>query len=82
MIMDISTTSGRVRAWLDMHLVDHGAIRAVYNNLYNLGGGMYRSSQPSPAQLRKYREKLGLRTVINLRGAHGYGSYEIGRAHV
>ena len=24
MIMDISTTSGRVRAWLDMHLVDHG----------------------------------------------------------
>lgn len=77
MIMDISTTSGRVRAWLDMHLVDHGAIRAVYNNLYNLGGGMYRSSQPSPAQLRKYREKLGLRTVINLRGAHGYGSYAL-----
>lgn len=37
MIMDISTTSGRIRAWLDMQLVDHGAIRAVYNNFYEIG---------------------------------------------
>ena len=77
MIMDISTTSGRIRAWLDMHLVDHGAVRAVYSNFYDLGGGMYRSSQPSPAQLRKYRDSLGLSSVINLRGAHGYGSYAL-----
>ena len=77
MIMDISTTSGRIRAWLDMHLVDHGAVRAVYSNFYDLGGGMYRSSQPSPAQLRKYQQSLGLRSVINLRGAHGYGSYAL-----
>jgi protein tyrosine/serine phosphatase len=75
MIMDISTTSGRLRAWLDMHLVDHGAIRAIYSNFYDLGGGMYRSSQPSPAQLRKYQRKFGLRSVVNLRGDHGYGSY-------
>ena len=77
MTMDISTTSGRIRAWFDMHLVDHGAIRAIYNNFYDLGGGMYRSSQPSPAQLAKYQKKFGLRTVINLRGPHGYGPYAL-----
>ncbi len=67
MIMDISTTSGRLRAWLDMHLVDHGAIRAIYSNFYDLGGGMYRSSQPSPAQLRKYQRKFGLQVWPALR---------------
>ena len=77
MTMDISSTSGRVRAWFDMHLVDHGAIRAIYNNFYDLGGGMYRSSQPSPAQIRKYARKFGLKSIINLRGAHGYGSYAL-----
>ena len=78
-VKDISTTGGRIIAWLDMHLVDHGAIRAVYNNLYDLGGGMYRSSQPSPAQIRKYQQKFGLKTIVNLRGAHGYGSYALER---
>ena len=79
MTMDISSASGRVRAWFDMHLVDHGAIRAIYNNFYDLGGGMYRSSQPSPAQIRKYQQKFGLKTIVNLRGAHGYGSYALER---
>ena len=78
-VKDISTTGGRIVAWLDMHLVDHGAIRAVYNNFYDLGGGMYRSSQPSPAQIRKYQQKFGLKSIINLRGAHGYGSYALER---
>ena len=77
MTMDISTTNGRVRAWFDMHLVDHGCIRAIYNNFYPLGDGMYRCSQPSPAQLAKYQKKYGIRNVINLRGPHGYGSYAL-----
>lgn len=77
MVMDISSRSGRVRAWFDMHLVDHGMIRAVYNNFYHLGGGMYRCSQPSPAQLAKYQQKYGIRSVVNLRGPHGYGSYAL-----
>ncbi|MBS0347425.1 MAG: tyrosine-protein phosphatase [Proteobacteria bacterium] len=60
-----------------MHLVDHGMIRAVYNNFYHLGGSMYRCSQPSPAQLAKYQQKYGIRSVVNLRGPHGYGSYAL-----
>lgn len=72
---DISTPLRRFLAWLDMHLVDHGFVRAIYNNFYDLGGGMFRSSQPSPAQIRKYHRKYGLKTIINLRGEHDYGSY-------
>jgi len=71
----LSTPVRRLRAWLDMQLVDHGCIRAVYNNLHHLGGGMYRSSQPSPRQIRKYHDRLGIRSIINLRGVHDYGSY-------
>ena len=75
MPQNLSTRLGRLRAWLSMHLVDHGFVRAVYSNFHELGGGMYRISQPSPAQIRAYRDRLGIKTIINLRGAHGYGSY-------
>ncbi|AWI76810.1 MAG: tyrosine protein phosphatase [Betaproteobacteria bacterium HGW-Betaproteobacteria-13] len=71
----LSTPSRRFRTWLDMHLVDHGCVRAIYNNFYPLGGGMYRCSQPSPRQIRKYRDRYGIRSIINLRGVHDYGSY-------
>ena len=58
-----------------MQLVDHGCVRAVYSNFHDLGGGMYRSSQPSPAQIRRYRQRHGIRSIVNLRGVHDYGSY-------
>lgn len=77
---DLSTRFGRLKAWLDMHLVDHGFVRAVYNNFHALGGGMFRLSQPSPAQLRAYRDRFGIKTVVNLRGSHGYGSYAMEKA--
>ena len=75
MPQDLSTPTRRVLAWLDMHLVDHGFVRAIYNNFYDLGGGMFRCSQPSPAQIRKYQRTHGIKTIINLRGVHDYGSY-------
>lgn len=71
----LSTPTRRFRAWLDMHLVDHGCIRAIYNNFHDLGGGLYRCSQPSPAQIRKYAGRYDIRSIINLRGVHDYGSY-------
>jgi protein tyrosine/serine phosphatase len=73
----LDTTYGRLMAWLNMHLVDHGCIRAVYSNLYGLGGGMYRSSQPSPAQIRNYQSRLGLKSILNLRGVNEFGSYAL-----
>jgi protein tyrosine/serine phosphatase len=71
----LKTPLGRLLAWLDMHLVDHGLVRTAYNNFYALGEGMYRLSQPSPAQLRRYQRQHGIRTVINLRGDNSFGSY-------
>ncbi|MEC5388159.1 tyrosine-protein phosphatase [Uliginosibacterium sp. H3] len=59
----------RFLAWLDMFFVDHGLFRAAYNNLHALPGGLYRASQPTPRQIRKYQQKYGIKTIINLRGA-------------
>lgn len=73
----LDSWTGRLLAHLDAHLRDHQFVRAVYANLHPVGGGMWRSSQPSPAQLRAWQHRLGLKTVINLRGAHRYGSYAL-----
>ena len=50
-------------------LRDHGLFREVYPNLFRLSPNAYRSGQPSPRQLRRYQQRFGIRTVINLRGA-------------
>lgn len=78
--MSIATPAQRLRAWLNMHLVDHGFVRALYNNLHPLGAGLYRCSQPSPSQIRGYHKTLGIRSIINLRGPNPYGSYPLEQA--
>lgn len=75
--LPIATPMQRFRAWLNMHLVDHGFIRAIYNNFYDIGGGMYRCSQPSPSQISRYQKRYGIRSIINLRGPNPYGSYPL-----
>lgn len=65
----LSSPRQRILAHLDMLFIDHGLFREAYNNLYSLPGGLWRSSQPSPRQIRKYQKKLGIKTIINLRGA-------------
>jgi len=55
--------------YLDMLLVDHGFIRAIYMNLHPVTDTkkMWRSAQPSPRQIKKLA-KRGIKTIINLRG--------------
>lgn len=79
MAQDISTPLGRTLAYLQMQFEDHGLVRSAYNNFFALPGGMYRCSQPSPGQIRKYHRKYGIRTIINLRGENPYGSYVLER---
>lgn len=63
----VQTTHGwKQKAYL--YLVDHGFLRALYGNLHALPGGLYRSNQPSPDTLKTYRNRLRLKTVVNLRG--------------
>jgi len=57
-----------------MLFVDHGIFRVIYNNFHALPEGqkpgkLYRCSQPSPGQIRKYQQQYGIKTIINLRGA-------------
>lgn len=66
---DVTSFFGRFLAYLDMLFVDHGIFRVIYNNFYHLSGGLYRCSNPSPGQIKRYQAKYGIKTIINLRGA-------------
>jgi protein tyrosine/serine phosphatase len=59
---------------LDLWLVDYGLIREAYSNLHRVTDRIWRSAQPAPRHLRALAAR-GVRTVINLRGAHPYGPY-------
>jgi protein tyrosine/serine phosphatase len=60
--------------WADMLLVDHGLFRLAYLNLHRLGSNAWRSAQPAPHQIR-HIARLGVRTIVNLRGPRWCGSY-------
>lgn len=59
-----------------MLFVDHGFIRYVYTNFHSVDDQLYRSSQPLPHQVRKWG-RMGIKTIINLRGGMQYGSYPL-----
>ncbi len=70
---------GRLRAFFDMWLVDHGFIRDVYCNIHRVDARVWRSAQPAPHHLR-WAQRQGIRTVVNLRGRReDCGSYILER---
>lgn len=72
---EFATPNGRKRAWRELMIGDHGFLRKVYNNTHEIAPGkMWRTYQPSPADLKKWQAK-GVRTVINLRGDKPSGFY-------
>jgi protein tyrosine/serine phosphatase len=64
----------RVRAWLDMLILDHGLLRLFHLNWGLVAPGVFRSAQPAPHQLRRARD-LGVRTVLNLRAERDCGAF-------
>lgn len=58
----------KFRDRLHLAFVDHGFLRALYDNRFRLAGDLYRINQPSPARLAAYKQRFGVKTVINLRG--------------
>lgn len=71
--------SERIRAWLDMFLIDHGFIRGIYWNCHRIAPGVWRAAQPSPRHLR-WAKRQGIKTVVNLRGQrNNCGSYILER---
>ena len=71
---DISTPAARRRAYLHFHLLDHGILRSFWSNLAQISPGVWRSNQPSPKRLRKYK-RMGIKTILNLRGENGKSPY-------
>lgn len=58
----------RVRCYLHLWFIDHGILRSLYENRHLIGDGFYRTNQPSPRKIRKYKGKFKIRTIVNLRG--------------
>jgi protein tyrosine phosphatase (PTP) superfamily phosphohydrolase (DUF442 family) len=68
----------RAAVWLDMMLGDHGALRALYLNFHGIDDQAFRSAQPLPSQIRRMA-RLGVRTVVSLRGGRAFGSWPLER---
>ena len=66
-----------IKDYLSLYIVDHGFVRAIYPNMYSIDRQMYRSSQPSPKQLRILKKKYGIKTIVNLRGENGLSAYSL-----
>lgn len=72
---DLATKEGRRQAWRELLFLDHGILRKIYDNTHEISPGkMWRTYQPSPADLKKWKAR-GVKTVINLRGEAPYGYY-------
>lgn len=60
--------------YADMLLLDHGIFRIFYLNRHRIDANAFRSAQPAPHQIGA-AARLGVRTVVNLRGERMCGSY-------
>lgn len=65
--------------YMDLHVVDHGIFRMIYSNRHKLSPVVWRSSQPTPHEIRMLARR-GLKTVVNLRGNRDCGSYRLEEA--
>ncbi len=65
-----------VMEYFDLYGVDHGIFRSIYSNTHQVTPYMWRSSQPAPYQIRRLA-RMGIRTIINMRGVRDCGSYRL-----
>ncbi len=72
--------TSRAAAWRDSLFVDHAIFRTVWDNLAEvIPGRLYRANHPTPGRLARYAGRLGLRTLVNLRGHRQCGSDALSR---
>lgn len=76
----LASPSGRRRAWIDSLFVDHAIFRLPWTNLATVvPGKVYRCNHPTPARLARLKRRLGLHTLVNLRGHRRCGSDALSR---
>lgn len=77
---DLGTARGRTVAWIDSLFIDHAVLRLIWSNLaIVVPGRVYRCNHPTPGRLRGMARRLGIRTLINLRGKTQSGSDALSR---
>lgn len=70
----------RRKAWIDSLFVDHAIFRLPWTNLAPVvPGKVWRCNHPTPARLARLKRRLGLRTLVNLRGHRRCGSDALSR---
>ena len=70
----IDTPWQRFLSIVHFYLMDHAFLRILWTNFDQFAPKAYRSNQPSPGRLKKYK-KQGIRTIINLRGTPNQAHY-------
>lgn len=75
---DLTTPSGRFKAYWSYFWGDHAFLRTAFANAHWIGPGMVRTNQPSPGQLA-YWQRQGIKTIINLRGVRDEAFYWLER---
>ena len=77
---ELATKAGRRNAWLDALFVDHAILRLWWTNFAAVEPGiLYRSNHPTPKNLAAFTRRVGLRSLINLRGQAKNGSDALSR---
>lgn len=77
---DIVSPRGRRNAWIDALFVDHAILRIFWTNFACVKHGLlYRSNHPTPGNLKAFTRKVGLKSLINLRGQAKNGSDALSR---
>lgn len=65
-----------MRDWVELMAKDHGVLRLWWHNLHQIDEDMWRSNQPTPGRVEQ-AAKLGIRTIVNLRGARSDGGWRL-----
>lgn len=71
---DLSTPENRRRAQIYNLWFDHAVLRKFWTNFHQVAPGVYRSNQPTHERFVKLK-KMGIKSVLNLRGAAGAAHY-------
>ena len=71
---DLSTPENRRRAHIYNMWFDHAVLRMFWTNFYPVAPGVFRSNQPTHKRFEELKA-MGIRSVLNLRGAGGAAHY-------
>ncbi|MBY6002685.1 tyrosine-protein phosphatase [Salipiger bermudensis] len=71
---DISTPGSRALSTLHYNLFDHAWLRSFWTNFWQIAPGVWRSNHPTHRRFEKYA-KMGIKSVITLRGEEKYSHY-------